>query len=245
MLEKEIKQYKRGNSFTYRIDLSKKDNFEGGEKVMLLTLNEYNQFNNKIDDFNKLLDDKDNIISSLREENNNIIDDDDDKNKAKEENNNLKSGVSKEVDKRNLEISKKNEEIKRLMDENQVSLQKCYDIIDEKDKSISHSIEEIRLEREKSDDISKNYTEEIRLERQRNDNLLTSKNDEIKSLNSKLNSCLEESMDKNNLLTAYRLLIERYKSRSFIDRLLNKEPSETDLNVGSKDTYILDTEKKD
>lgn len=228
MLEKEVKQYKRGNSFTYRIDLSKKDNFEGGEKVMLLTLNEYNQFNNKIDDFNKLLDDKDNIISSLREENNN-----------------LKSGVSKEVDKRNLEISKKNEEIKRLMDENQVSLQKCYDIIDEKDKSISHSIEEIRLEREKSDDISKNYTEEIRLERQRNDNLLTSKNDEIKSLNSKLNSCLEESMDKNNLLTAYRLLIERYKSRSFIDRLLNKEPSETDLNVGSKDTYILDTEKKD
>jgi len=228
MLEKEIKQYKRGNSFTYRIDLSKKDNFEGGEKVMLLTLNEYNQFNNKIDDFNKLLDDKDNIISSLREENNN-----------------LKSCVSKEVDKRNLEISKKNEEIKRLMDENQVSLQKCYDIIDEKDKSISHSIEEIRLEREKSDDISKNYTEEIRLERQRNDNLLTSKNDEIKSLNSKLNSCLEESMDKNNLLTAYRLLIERYKSRSFIDRLLNKEPSETDLNVGSKDTYTLDTEKKD
>ena len=228
MLEKEIKQYKRGNSFTYRIDLSKKDNFDGGEKVMLLTLNEYNQFNNKIDDFNKLLDDKDNIISSLREENNN-----------------LKSGVSKEVDKRNFEISKKNEEIKDLMDENQVSLQKCYDIIDEKDKSISHSIEEIRLEREKSDDISKNYTEEIRLERQRNDNLLTSKNDEIKSLNSKLNSCLEESMDKNNLLTAYRLLIERYKSRSFIDRLLNKEPSETDLNVGSKDTYILDTEKKD
>ena len=44
MLEKEVKQYKRGNSFTYRIDLSKKDNFEGGEKVMILRISEYESF---------------------------------------------------------------------------------------------------------------------------------------------------------------------------------------------------------
>jgi exonuclease SbcC len=228
MLEKEVKQYKRGNSFTYRIDLSKKDNFEGGEKVMLLTLNEYNEFNDTIENFKNQLDNKDNIISDLREQNNNI-----------------KSDISKEIDKRNDEISKKNNEIKNLMDENQKSLQKCYDIIDEKDKAISQSNEEIRLERIKSDEIVKNTTEEIRLERERNDNLITSKNKEIKSLNSQLNSCLQKDVERNNILTAYRLLIERYKSRSFIDRLLNREPSETDLNVGSKDTYILETEKKE
>ena len=50
MLEKEVKQYKRGNSFTYRIDLSKKDNFEGGEKVMILRLSEYESYLQEIDD---------------------------------------------------------------------------------------------------------------------------------------------------------------------------------------------------
>ena len=210
MLEKEVKQYKRGNSFTYRIDLSKKDNFEGGEKIVLLTLNEYEDFNNKIYEYKKTLDDKDNLISDLRDKNNSI-----------------QSNISNEIDIRNDEIAKKNNEIKNLMDENQKSLQKCYDIIDEKDKSISKSNEEIRLERE------------------RNNELLISKNNEIQSLNSKLNDCLKESMEKNNVLTGYRLLIERYKARNFIDRLLNREPSEKDLSVGSKDTYILETQKDD
>ena len=228
MLEKEVKQYKRGNSFTYRIDLSKKDNFEGGEKIVLLTLNEYEDFNNKIYEYKKTLDDKDNLISDLRDKNNSI-----------------QSNISNEIDIRNDEIAKKNNEIKNLMDENQKSLQKCYDIIDEKDKSISKSNEEIRLEREKSDELVKTVNEEIRLERERNNELLISKNNEIQSLNSKLNDCLKESMEKNNVLTGYRLLIERYKDRNFIDRLLNREPSEKDLSVGSKDTYILDTEKKD
>lgn len=202
MLEKEVKQYKRGNSFTYRIDLSKKDNFDGGEKVMILTLDEYEDYINAIENYKNQINQKDTTISDLKDQNNNI-----------------KLDVSNEVDKRNEEISKKNDEIKNLIDENKKSLQKCYDIIDEKDKSLNQSNEEIRLEREKSDKI------------------VNSKDDEIKSLNSRIK-------EQDQLLVGYRLLIEKYKSRSFIDRLLNREISEDSLKPKTvAGTYVLESDK--
>ena len=218
MLEKEVKQYKRGNSFTYRIDLSKKDNFNGGEKVKILTLEEYDEIINTIEDYKNQLDNKDNTISDLKDQNNNI-----------------KLDIGKEVDKRNEEIAKKNEEIKNLIDENQESLQKCYDIIDEKDKSLTQSNEEIRIERDKADRISQNAQEEIRLEREKNDRLMISKDAELKELNTKIE-------DQTNQLVAYRLLIERYKTRSFIDRLLNKEPDEDLPPRVSGGTYVLESD---
>ena len=217
MLEKEVKQYKRGNSFTYRIDLSKKDNFNGGEKVKILTLEEYNEFINTIEEYKNQLDQKDNTISDLKDTNNNI-----------------KLDISKEVDKRNEEIAKKNEEIKNLIDENQESLQKCYDIIDEKDKTLTLSNEEISIERDKADKISQNAQEEIRLEREKNDRLIISKDSEIKDLNSKIE-------EQTNQIVAYRLLIERFKNRSFIDRLLNKEPDEDISPRVSGGTYVLES----
>lgn len=200
MLEKEVKQYKRGNSFTYRIDLSKKDNFAGGEMVKILTLDEYEEFIDTINQYKNQITEKDNIISDLKDQNNNI-----------------KLDIGKEVDKRNEEIAKKNEEIKNLIDENQESLQKCYDIIDEKDKSLTQSNEEIRIERDKADKITQNAQEEIRLEREKNDRLMISKDELVNNLNSKIEQ-------QTNELVVYRLLIERYKNRGFIDRLFNKEP---------------------
>lgn len=221
MLEKEVKQYKRGNSFTYRIDLSKKDNFQGGEKVMLLTLEECDEFINTIEDLKNQLNDKENIISDLKTENNNI-----------------KLDISKEVDKRNEEIAKKNDEIKSLIDENQIALQKCYDTIDEKDKALNKSNEEIRLERDKADELSKKSHEEIRLERERTDKMLLSKDDEIKRLNS-------EVEDNNKKLVAYRLVIERYKSRGFIDRLLNRKIDVEDKISEPAATYVLESDNDD
>ena len=67
MLKKEVKQYKRGNSFTYRIDLSKKDNFEGGENVMILRLSEYESYLNEIDNLKSQIDDNKNTISDLKQ----------------------------------------------------------------------------------------------------------------------------------------------------------------------------------
>ena len=220
MLEKEVKQYKRGNSFTYRIDLSKKDNFAGGEMVKILTLDEYEEFIDTINQYKNQITEKDNIISDLKDQNNNI-----------------KLDIGKEVDKRNEEIAKKNEEIKNLIDENQESLQKCYDIIDEKDKSLTQSNEEIRIERDKADKITQNAQEEIRLEREKNDRLMISKDEMVNNLNSKIEQ-------QNNEIVAYRLLIERYKSRSFVDRLLNREPEE-DLppRVGAPKTFVLESEE--
>ena len=67
MLEKEVKQYKRGNSFTYRIDLSKKDEFEGGEKVMILRLSEYESLQDEIEDLKAEIDNQNNAINELKE----------------------------------------------------------------------------------------------------------------------------------------------------------------------------------
>ena len=51
---------------------------------------------------------------------------------------------------------------------------------------------------------------------------------------------------KDQLLTADRLLIDRYKNRSFIDRLLNRQPDDSDLRIDSpKETYVLEAEKEE
>ena len=43
------------------------------------------------------------------------------------------------------------------------------------------------------------------------------------------------------------VLIDRYKNRSFIDRLLNRQPDDSDLQIDSKpkETYVLEAEKQD
>lgn len=228
MLEKEVKQYKRGNSFTYRIDLSKKDEFEGGEKIMILRLSEYESFLNEIEDLKLQIEDKNNKISNL-----------------KGSSSEADSRINEIMDEKNKAIAKKNQEIMDLIDENKESIQKCYDIIDEKDKLLKQANEEIRIEREKTDDAKDKAQDEIRKERIRNDDLITNKDEEIRLVNEKLIEIQKESMNKNNTLTAYRLLIERYKSMSFMDRLLNKQPEEKDLNQDTiKPTYVLETEDK-
>lgn len=223
MLEKEVKQYKRGNSFTYRIDLSKKDEFEGGEKIMILRLDEFESLNQEIDDLKLQIEDYKSEISKLKD------------NRSEAD-----LSINKIIEERNEEIANKNKEIISLIEENKASIQKCYDIIDEKDKLLQKSNEEIRIEREKTDEAKLKAQDDILKERLRSDEVIRLKDQELSSLNSKLSDALKEVMDKNNMLTAYRLLIERYKSMGFLDRVLNRLPEEKDLKPADAiDTYAV------
>lgn len=230
MLEKEVKQYKRGNSFTYRIDLSKKDNFEGGEKVMILRLNEYESYLNEIDDLKAKIDDNKNTISDL-----------------KQSRSEADSSINDIMEQRNQEISDKNKEIMDLVEENKVAVAKCYEIIDEKDKLIKQANEEIRIEREKADLVKQKVEENLLEERKRHDELVLEKDKELSNVNQQLQDSLKQIAYKDQLLTADRLLIDRYKNRSFIDRLLNRQPDDTDLQIDSKpkETYVLEAEKEE
>lgn len=200
MLEKEVKQYKRGNSFTYRIDLSKKDEFEGGEKVMILRLEEYESITNEIEDLKLQLNNSNNTISELKE------------NRSEAD-----SNINKIIEEHNSVIDAKNKEIMSLVKENKADVIKF------------------------NDDVLK--------ERLRSDELVRMKDENIKSLSEQVSNCNSQLMEKNNLITAYRLLVERYKSMSFFDRLLNRLPDEADLTVNPNnaiDTYVVDqSEDKD
>ncbi len=200
MLEKEVKQYKRGNSFTYRIDLSKKDEFEGGEKVMILRLEEYESITNEIEDLKLQLNNSNNTISELKE------------NRSEAD-----SNINKIIEEHNSVIDAKNKEIMSLVKENKADVIKF------------------------NDDVLK--------ERLRSDELVRMKDENIKSLSEQVSNCNSQLMEKNNLITAYRLLVERYKSMSFFDRLFNRLPDEADLTVNPNnaiDTYVVDqSEDKD
>ena len=191
MLEKEVKQYKRGNSFTYRIDLSKKDEFEGGEKIMILRIEEYESIINEIEDLKLQLEDNNNLISKLKE------------------NRSSADSTLNEIKEAHLaQMDAKNDKIMELVNQNKNDVQ--------------NFIEEIRIEREKTDNAKLKAQEDILKERDRYDDVV------------------KELMEKNNLLTAYRLLIERYKSMSFLDRLLNRLPNEDDLKPADAiETYAV------
>ena len=194
MLEKEVKQYKRGNSFTYRIDLSKKDEFEGGEKVMILRLSEYESLQDEIEDLKAEIDNQNNAINELKE-------------KRSEANSNI-NDITEE---HNQKIAQKNQEIIDLIEENKASLQKCYDTIDEKDQLLKQANEEIRIEREKTDAAKAKAQDDILKERKRHDEIVNAKDIELSAINKQLSENLKETMEKNNIITAYRLLVERYK----------------------------------
>ena len=230
MLEKEVKQYKRGNSFTYRIDLSKKDNFEGGEKVMILRISEYESYLNEIDNLKAKIDDNKNTISDL-----------------KQSRSEADSSINEIMEQRNQEISDKNKEIMDLVEENKSAIAKCYEIIDEKDQLIKQANEEIRLERAKSDLAMQKAEENLLEERKRHDELVLEKDKELHNVNQQLQDSLKEIAYKDQMLTADRLLIDRYKNRSFIDRLLNRQPDDSDLQIDSKpkETYVLEAEKQE
>lgn len=229
MLEKEVKQYKRGNSFTYRIDLSKKDEFEGGEKVMILRLSEYESLQDEIEDLKAEIDNQNNAINELKE-------------KRSEANSNI-NDITEE---HNQKIAQKNQEIIDLIEENKASLQKCYDTIDEKDQLLQQANEEIRIEREKTDAAKAKAQDDILKERKRHDEIVNAKDIELSAINKQLSENLKETMEKNNIITAYRLLVERYKNMSFIDRLFNRQPDENDLRPDMiKDTYVLDQSKEE
>ena len=199
MLEKEVKQYKRGNSFTYRIDLSKKDEFEGGEKVMILRLSEYESLQDEIEDLKAEIDNQNNAINELKE-------------KRSEANSNI-NDITEE---HNQKIAQKNQEIIDLIEENKASLQKCYDTIDEKDQLLKQANEEIRIEREKTDAAKAKAQDDILKERKRHDEIVNAKDIELSAINKQLSENLKETMEKNNIITAYRLLVERYKSHFLI-----------------------------
>ena len=75
---------------------------------------------------------------------------------------------------------------------------------------------------------------------------LESSVNELSAINKQLSENLKETMEKNNIITAYRLLVERYKNMSFIDRLFNRQPDENDLRPDMiKDTYVLDQSKEE
>ncbi|MDO5850380.1 MAG: hypothetical protein Q4P14_04115 [Methanobacteriaceae archaeon] len=201
MLEKEVKQYKRGNSFTYRIDLSKKDEFEGGEKIMILRIEEYESIIKEIEDLKLQIEDNNNLISKL-----------------KENRSSANSTLTELKEEHLAQIDAKNDKIMELVNQNKNDVQ--------------NFIEEIRIEREKTDNAKLKAQEDLDKERLRYDDVV------------------KELMEKNNLLTAYRLLIERYKSMSFLDRLLNRLPNESDLKPADAiETYAVidsvDTEKDD
>ena len=212
MLEKEVKQYKRGNSFTYRIDLSKKDEFEGGEKVMILRLSEYESLQDEIEDLKAEIDNQNNAINELKE-------------KRSEANSNI-NDITEE---HNQKIAQKNQEIIDLIEENKASLQKCYDTIDEKDQLLKQANEEIRIEREKTDAAKAKAQDDILKERKRHDEIVNAKDIELSAINKQLSENLKETMEKNNIITAYRLLVERYDLRP--DMI--------------KDTYVLDQSKEE
>ena len=230
MLEKEVKQYKRGNSFTYRIDLSKKDNFEGGEKVMILRISEHESYLNEIDNLKLKIDEHKNTISDL-----------------KQSRSEADSSINEIMEQRNQEISAKNKEIMDLVEENKSAIAKCYDIIDEKDQLIKQANEEIRIEREKADLAKQKAEENLLEERKRHDELVLEKDKELHNVNKQLQDSLKEIAYKDQLLTADRLLIDRYKNRSFIDRLLNRQPDDSDLLIDNKpkETYVLEAEKEE
>ena len=224
-----VKQYKRGNSFTYRIDLSKKDNFEGGEKIMILRLSEYDSILKDIEDLKLQIEDNKNTISSL-----------------KESRSEADSNINEIMEQRNDEISKKNQEIMDLVEEHKVSIQKCYDLIDEKDQLLKQANEEIRVEREKTDLAKEKAEENLLKERERHDNLIIEKDKELRLVNTQLQESLKEIAIKDKLLTANKLLIDRYKNRSFIDRLLNRVPDDSDLKLDTEvPTYVLEAEKEE
>lgn len=229
MLEKEVKQYKRGNSFTYRIDLSKKDNFEGGEKIMILRLSEYESFLNEIDELKNQIDDNNKTISDLRE--------------SRSEAN---SNINNVVEDHNKEIADKNQEIMDLIEENKNAIQKCYDIIEEKDKFLTQANEEIRIEREKTDAARNKAQEDILNERKRHDELILEKDKQLNLVNEQLQESLKDIAYKDKVITADKLLLERYKNMGFIDRLLNRLPDDSDLKISEvKETYVLEAEKKE
>ncbi len=229
MLEKEVKQYKRGNSFTYRIDLSKKDNFEGGEKVMILRLSEYESYLDEIDNLKNQIESNNRTISDLKE--------------SRSEAN---SNVNNVIEDHNKEIAEKNQEIMDLIDENKQAIQKCYDIIEEKDKLLTQANEEIRIEREKTDNTRKQAQEDILKERARHDEVVLEKDKQLNLVNQQLQDSLKEIAYKDKVITVDRLLIERYKNRGFLDRLLNRIPDDSDLKVDeAKETYVLETETKE
>ena len=229
MLEKEVKQYKRGNSFTYRIDLSKEDNFEGGEKIMIFRMSEYEAYLNEIEDLKSQIEENNKTISELRE--------------SRSEAN---SNINNVVDNHNKEIADKNKEIMDLIEENKSAIQKCYDIIEEKDKLLTQANEEIRIEREKTDATRKQAQEDILNERKRHDELTLEKDKQLKLVNEQLQDSLKDIAYKDKVITADRLLIERYKNRGFVDRLLNRLPDDSDLKIDDvKETYVLEAEKKE
>ena len=150
------------------------------------------------------------------------------------------------MEQRNQEIAEKNKEIMDLVEENKSSIQKCYDIIDEKDQLIKQVNEEIRIEREKADLAKQKAEENLLQERKRHDELVLEKDKELHNVNKQLQDSLKEIAYKDQLLTADRLLIDRYKNRSFIDRLLNRQPDDSDLRIDSpKETYVLEAEKEE
>lgn len=198
MLEKEVKQYKRGNSFTYRIDLSKKDEFEGGEKIMILRIEEYESIIKEIEDLKLQIEDNNNLISKLKE------------------NRSSANSTLNEIKEEHLaQMDAKNDKIMELVNQNK--------------NDVKNFIEEIRIEREKTDNAKLKAQEDLDKERLRYDDVV------------------KELMEKNNLLTAYRLLIERYKSMSFLDRLLNRLPKESDLKPADAiETYaVIDSDEND
>ena len=150
------------------------------------------------------------------------------------------------MEQRNQEIADKNKEIMDLVEENKSAIAKCYDIIDEKDQLIKQVNEEIRIERAKADIAKQKAEENLLEERKRHDELVLEKDKELHNVNQQLQDSLKEIAYKDQLLTADRLLIDRYKNRSFIDRLLNRQPDDSDLQIDTpKETYVLEAEKKD
>jgi len=228
MLEKEVKQYKRGNSFTYRIDLSKKDEFQGGEKVMILRLSEYESLIDEIEDSKLTIENKNNEISELKESRSEVD-----------------SNINNIIEEHNKKIADKNKEINDLIEENKSSIQDCYKVIDEKDQLLQQANEEIRIEREKTDSAKDKAQEDLHAERVRHDKLIIAKDKELTELNTQISEQRNKIEEKNNILTGYRLLLERYKNMSFIDRLLNRKPDELDLRPEVvKETFeVLDSKE--
>lgn len=66
MIKKEIKEYKRGNSFNYRINIAKQDNLPS--EVYILTPEEYIETKKELEELKEELNNKDKIIKKLNDE---------------------------------------------------------------------------------------------------------------------------------------------------------------------------------
>jgi len=221
MIKKEVKEYKRGNSHTYRINIAKQDNLTG--IVSILTVDEYetlqnelkilketiNQQNHKV---NQTIANKDNEIKELHIK----IDTHENNNKAiRESNEKLREKIyflgmeHEHFDKRNDKLIKENTELLR---ENKYLKKELNNI---KDTTIKFNTLITDLQKQQDETIKELNKQQDKII----ENINMKHQDQLKQIYEKFNKDLTKYITVNQLQnTALKQILEL----GFIDLIRNK-----------------------